>query len=160
MAKFDFTKPLGKGDLGELKDIFRSLPSYNATGRYILPSDLHEWFKAIGYSRTNEQIETYIQHWTDFFDGKVLEDELLRIYENLHDTKLMTIELVEAADTNGDGFIQADEFTELMRIMTIHEPSLKNVSFENFIQEADTNKDGVVSLEECTAWINANIQWK
>jgi len=157
MAKFDFTKPLSKSDLEELRNIFQSLPSYNAEGRYILPSDLNLWFLAIEYSRTTEQIQTYQKHWTEFFDGKVLEDEILRIYENLHDVKLMTIELVEAADTNRDGVIQADEFRELMRIMSVHEPSLKIISFENFVEEADTNRNGQVSLEECTAWINTNV---
>ena len=71
----------------------------------------------------------------------------------MHSMSLFFREVALKFDTNKNGLIDKDEFEPLLKLISIQDPAVSNISFEEFVKEADTNLDGKVSIEECVHWI-------
>jgi len=152
----DPSKPYSEQELNDLKFAFRSLPTHYSED-FIRSSDIHLLLKRMNFERTPEQTAGYKKFFDDNLGGVIALSDFINRASVIHDSKKMVQVAARAFDKNGDGFISADEFTELMKVMRIHDPKMKNVPFEKFLKEADTNKDGKVSIEECNEWISKNI---
>jgi len=154
----DFSKPLSTDDLQELEKMFRGLATFNSSdGGWLPASSIPELVKTMGYSRTEEQVLAYQEHFQTYHGGVLTLKEFLEVAATLHKTRLFAKEYASKFDTNGSGFISAEEYAMLMTVLVKHDPRLPKKSFEEFLAEADTNQDGKVSLEECSQWIEENL---
>lgn len=81
--------------------------------------------------------------WDFFCEGVVM----------LHDPSQMAVFHAKKFDKNNDGFIQENEFKDLLEMLGAHNPKVTKKTFADFVVEADTNKDGKVSIEECGNWL-------
>ena len=74
-----------------------------------------------------------------------------------HDPSLLFNEYLITLDRDKDGYVSKEEFELGIETVRIHEPSIRQISYENFVKEADVNKDGKISVAECKEWLIKNI---
>ena len=148
----DWTVPLTDSELEDLLKLFKSMPSYE--NEAISTKDIPAMVVGMKYERTPEQIAAYQKYWDEKGGGKIPLADALKGFTTVHSTSKYFAETYAAKfDTDGDGFISADEFKPILELMASHDPKIAGISFEEFINEADTNHDGKVSIEECAGWI-------
>ena len=95
-----------------------------------------------------EQIKAYLEYWDKNVDGKMSLDHFLSYLKSLHKTSLLFREIALKFDTNKNGIIDADEFKLLLELMSVQDPTISNLTYEQFIEEADKNRNGTVSIQE------------
>jgi len=103
-----------------------------------------------------EQVACYKYFWDRHNKGRISVDGFTEGLRTAHKKELMFNWLVNYADKNEDGFINADEFAHLKEIMVLFNPrvaAMTGCSYETFRVEADSNRDGKVSVDECVAWL-------
>jgi len=154
----DFSKPYTKEELDDLAACFKTLPTYTPGG-YVLDTDIPQIIEMMGYPRTKEQAQAYADFHRKQFGGIVTLDKILSDISVIHETSKLAKSYAEHIDLDKSGTIEVEEFGELMKLLTVHDPRLggAKVSFEEFVSQADKNKDGKVSIEECAEWVASII---
>jgi len=151
----DITVPWTEGEVEEAKVTFQRIPSYSDGS--IPSSDISLLSKSLDIERTPEQLAAYKTYWDKNFGGRIPLVEVESILSTIHDNAKNALGRAQVFDKDGNGFISEDEFEQLMEIMIVHDPKLKNVPFKQFVLAADTNHDGLVSLKECAVWMERNM---
>ena len=149
----DWTVPISDSELEHFLNFFKSLPSYKdeAISTKDFPALIK---KGMRYERTPEQILAYQKYWDEKGGGKLTLSEATRALKSVHSTSKYFAQTYAAKfDTDGDGFISADEFKPMLELMASHDPTIAGISFEEFMEQADTNHDGKINIEECAQWI-------
>jgi len=151
----DWSIPLTDAEIEEMKSKFRAMPTYKPGG-HIYSKDFVKFCEAIGYPRTQKQLMAYKDLLDKTYGGIYTMDLFVEAAKRIHSSSEVARFRAEQYDLDGNGYISAEEFVELMEFMTIHDPSLPKTNFEQFVKQADTDKDGKVSIDECAKWIEAN----
>lgn len=143
-----------------MKVAFKKLPSYTETedGGYILSSDVLSLASAMNYDRPPDQLKMLMQFYDKYNEGKLPFTVYVDAIAHAHDMRYSAKITATMADTDGNGFISADEYHDMYELLLMHNPKLKAIPFETFLQEADTNKDGLVSIEECLEWLTIQLK--
>ena len=144
----DWSIPASESELEDIIALFKSQPSYKDEA--ISTEDFPATIKGMRYERTPEQMTAYQKYWDDKGGGKLKLSEFVTAVKSLHSTsKYFANTYAARFDTDGDGFISADEFKPILELFATHDPAIAGISYEEFIQQADTNLDGRVNIEEC-----------
>jgi len=135
------------------KEILPQLPSYRAEDRSIESREMIPFFKMIKWPRTDSQTSQYIL-WTDkVWGGRITFENLRVAMLATHDRIRYLQWIVEALDSNGDGYISREEYEFGMDLMAAHEPTLAKVPYEQMVREADLNGDGLINIDEMMKWL-------
>lgn len=141
-------------ELEKFRKVFRAQPSYEET---IASRDCKAYGKSIGYINSEEAYDKYIEFWDKIFGGRITLTQIVKYLQTIHDPSQFMTELAISFDKDNDGFITKDEFEYGMETLKIHDPKVKNVSYEAFLKEADVNKDGRISVSELKDWLTNNL---
>jgi Ca2+-binding EF-hand superfamily protein len=129
------------------------MPSYNAETDSVNTKDIPLLPEAMGWERTEAQIQKYLEHFQKFNGGILPMSDYLSYLSVQHDPDLHLTKLIKAYDLDNNGFISAEEFTFVMSYFLTHDPTLSPTTYEELLRQADTNKDGKISVAELQAWI-------
>ena len=146
----DMSVPYTEKELEELEALFKALPTYRDGAAET--SDMAAICKLMRYERTPEQILAY-KHYCDRNFGKVYLDHFRANMKAIHSMSLFCLNFATRFDTNKNGLIDKEEFEPLLELISIQDPAVANISYEEFVKQADTNVDGKVSIQECANWV-------
>ena len=153
----DMSVPFTKTELEELKKFYKTLPSYNDKDATISSRDLPAFIEAMRYKSSPEQNLVYQNYWNQNFGGKIPLGKLLLHLQQAHSTSQTFKEMALTFDKNKNGLIDADEFKEVLELLSVYVPATTTLTFDQFIEEADANRDGKVSIQECADWIETHL---
>jgi len=138
-----------------LPAIFRSMPTYNPDDDSILTPDFGELYRRSGYKRTPEQVKVDTDYFDQNHNGRAYMHQYITVFAELHKpTAMVRSFIMTVVDRDGNGYISAEEFVEMMKVIDNYDPRLVGKTYDLFVMEADTNKDGQVDIDECVAWVD------
>jgi len=158
--KHDFTKPFTEEEKVGLKAVFVGLPTFTPDSQkgHILSSAQANWFEAIGYDRSEEQIAAYKQYWDRFYGGIIPYKDFIETTTRVHDSAdVLKVRVTGAYDKEGTGYISVEELMEFSNIAVIHEPKFEGADFQGFVDGAKKTEEGKVSLEEFGNWMTETL---
>jgi len=131
------------------------LPSYRATDRSIESCDIIPLFKMMKWPRTDSQIKQYIVFTDKVWGGRMTFEQWRGVMLNVHDRIGYLRWLAETLDGNRDGYISREEYEFGMDHMTVHEPTLAKVPYEQLlVREANVDRDGQINIDEMIRWLD------
>lgn len=141
-------------ELEKFRKVFRTVPSYEES---ISSKDLIDYLQSIKFIKPIETYQSYVEYVDKILGGRIELTQILKYIRTQHDSRLLMNEYLITFDRDNDGYVSKEEFEFGIETMKIHDPRLKNISYENFLKQADANKDGRVSVSECRDWLNKNF---
>ncbi|OXA46874.1 uncharacterized protein LOC110855971 [Folsomia candida] len=153
-------KPFTPQELENLKSILRNLPSYK--DNTIHNSEYITFCNAAGIPTTPEQAEAYKNYFrVPRGDDLCSVNDIMKVFESLHDIKAYCLTVAKHFDKNGDGEISMEEYDAGVAAMKAFDPDLfgekGKLGFDELIKKADKNNDGKLQVEELAAWFS-NMQ--
>mmetsp|Transcript_3792 Transcript_3792/g.12254 ORF Transcript_3792/g.12254 Transcript_3792/m.12254 type:complete len:173 (-) Transcript_3792:48-566(-) len=146
LSKRVFTKYDKDGNNAMDLDEFRLLCQDN--GHFFDPASLATAFRRIDTSGDGYiQYEEFVSFWQT--DGRFAA--IRSASETERKTVSRAIELFEAADTDGNGVIDATEFRTLFATLVAEKMTTK--SLERALEDLDTDGNGNISFNELVLWL-------
>ena len=149
----DINKPYTASELEDLRQGFKSLPTYE--NGYIRTSDYKALFDIIDWGFSEEKIQSIANLSETFYDGKLELEDCINYAQRAYNPSLLARAHAVNFDLDKDGYISAEEYEGILKCLRVMYPSapFANKTYEDFVLEADVNKDGKVNIDECTAWL-------
>lgn len=142
-------------EIEHFRKVFRKVPSHEET---ISSKDLISYLQSIHFIKPLETYQKYIEYSDKILGGRFEITQIMKYIRAQHDPRLLMNEYLINFDRNNDGYVSKEEFEFGMETIRVHDPRVKNISYENFLKEADANKDGKISVSECKDWLSKNLK--
>ncbi|KAG4071972.1 hypothetical protein HA402_006133 [Bradysia odoriphaga] len=151
--KFSSSTGYSAEEIEKFRKVFRTMPTYKES---ISSKDLIPFLQSINFVKSPETYQKYIEFIDKVLGGRLPLTEAAKYLQAEHDPSLLLNEYLKSMDRDNDGFVSKEEFEFGMETVRIHDPSVRNISYEKFVKEADANKDGKISVAECKDWLKKN----
>ncbi|KAJ6646341.1 hypothetical protein Bhyg_01552 [Pseudolycoriella hygida] len=139
-------------EIEQFRKVFRTQPSYEES---IASKEVIQFCRDIKFPKPEETYKKYVEYWEACGERAELT-QIMKYIQNSHNSCLLMNEYLLLFDRNNDGFISEEEFRFGMETLRVHDPRVKDISYEDFLKQADTNKDGKISVAECREWLFKN----
>ncbi|XP_037031067.1 calcium-binding protein SPEC 1A-like [Bradysia coprophila] len=152
--KFSSSSGFSTEEIEKFRKVFRTMPTYNES---ISSKDLVHYFQSTNFIKPMETYQKYIEFSDKVLGGRIPLDQIVKYLQTEHDPSLLLKEYLISMDSDNDGYVSKEEFEFGMETVKMHDPTVRNISYEKFVKEADANKDGKISVSECEDWLKKNI---
>lgn len=154
--KFSSSTGFSTEEIEKFRKVFRTMPSYEES---ISSKDVIPFVTAINFIKPAATYQRYIEFIDEALGGRLRLPltEAAKYLQAEHDPSLLLNEYLVSLDRDNDGYVSKEEFEFGLETVRIHEPKIRNISYEDFVKEADVNNDVKISVAECKEWLRKNI---